>query len=292
VAGGGVSLKVCKACMLAKYCSPTCQRSHWPTHKKECKQRAAELHDEALFKDPPAKEECPICFLPMPFNLICCITLPPATITSVPVYNFMMSPNAAALLDRQTKEFYSCCGKSVCKGCVYSFCKSGNMRKCSFCNTEIMSKSCEERVQEMMKRVDANDAWAMCVIAGYYNQGAGGLQQNQERAKDLWTQAAKLGSSQAHFQLGTEYYDGGDLKKAKFHYEAAAMAGHDDARYNLGYIESELGNQSRALKHWKIAASAGNHKAMQNMKVSYNKGLVSRDRMESTLTAYNTQDEK
>ena len=35
---GGVSLKVCKACMLARYCSPTCQRNHWPKHKKECKQ--------------------------------------------------------------------------------------------------------------------------------------------------------------------------------------------------------------------------------------------------------------
>ncbi len=27
--------------------------------KNECKQRAAEIYDEALFKDPPAKEDCP-----------------------------------------------------------------------------------------------------------------------------------------------------------------------------------------------------------------------------------------
>ena len=26
--GGVISLKVCKACMLARYCSPTCQRNH------------------------------------------------------------------------------------------------------------------------------------------------------------------------------------------------------------------------------------------------------------------------
>jgi len=57
---GGASLKVCKACMHARYCSAACQRNHWPKHKKECKQRAAELRDEALFKDPPAKEECPL----------------------------------------------------------------------------------------------------------------------------------------------------------------------------------------------------------------------------------------
>jgi hypothetical protein len=42
---------------------------YWPKHKKLCKQRAAELHDEALFKEPPPKEDCPICFLPMPGKL-------------------------------------------------------------------------------------------------------------------------------------------------------------------------------------------------------------------------------
>jgi hypothetical protein len=85
--GGDVSLKMCKACMHARYCSAACQRNHWPTHKKFCKQRAAELRDEALFKDPP-KEDCPICFLPMPIMLVTCILLPPATISSVPVHDF------------------------------------------------------------------------------------------------------------------------------------------------------------------------------------------------------------
>ena len=64
---------------------------HWATHKKECKQRAAELRDEALFKDPPSKEECPICFLPMPHKLLACISLPPATILSVPIYDFAIA---------------------------------------------------------------------------------------------------------------------------------------------------------------------------------------------------------
>ena len=71
---GGISLKTCKPCMQVKYCNAACQKKHWTTHKKSCKQRATELRDEALFKDPPAKEDCPICFLPMPLKLICCIT--------------------------------------------------------------------------------------------------------------------------------------------------------------------------------------------------------------------------
>ena len=85
---GGVSLKMCKSCMQAKYCNAICQKTHWATHKKDCKLRAAKIRDEALFKDPPPKEDCPICFLPMPTKLTCCVSLPPATITSVPIHDF------------------------------------------------------------------------------------------------------------------------------------------------------------------------------------------------------------
>jgi hypothetical protein len=87
-----------KCCMLVKYCNANCQKNHWPTHKKECKQRAAELNDEALFKDPPPKEECSICFLPMPESLICCVSLPPATILSVPIYDYVEANEELAKL--------------------------------------------------------------------------------------------------------------------------------------------------------------------------------------------------
>ena len=60
------SLKSCAACMLLKYCSRDCQIAHRPQHKKACKKRAAELYDEALFKQPPPPEDCPICMLPLP----------------------------------------------------------------------------------------------------------------------------------------------------------------------------------------------------------------------------------
>lgn len=58
-------LKKCNGCMMVKYCSRDCQKAHRPQHKKACKLRAAELHEEALFKPHPPKEECPVCFLPM-----------------------------------------------------------------------------------------------------------------------------------------------------------------------------------------------------------------------------------
>ncbi len=103
------SLKACKSCMmLVKYCSASCQRNHSPTHKAACKLRAAELRDAALFKDPPPKKDCPICFLPMPDNLIYCVTLPPATISYVPIQDFAIANQELASMAME--QYYSCCG--------------------------------------------------------------------------------------------------------------------------------------------------------------------------------------
>ena len=62
---------------------------------------------------------------------------------------------------------------------------------------------------------------------------------------DLYVRAAEQGSSQAHFQLGTQYDAEGNSKKEKFHYEALAMAGHEAARCNLGSIEGNSGNMNK-----------------------------------------------
>ena len=138
-----------------------------------------------------------------------------------------------------------------------------------------------------MKRVEANDADTMDLLADGYHCGEWGLQQNRAKAMELYAKAAELGSSDAHFSLGNIYSVGGDSKKSKFHYEAAATAGHDVARNNLGNEEGRSGNVGRGLKHLKIAASAGQHQAMHTMLVNFKRGFVSRDEIDSTLAAYN-----
>ena len=282
---GGVSLKVCKSCMDAKYCNANCQRNHWSTHKTECKIRATELRDKALFKDPPPKEDCPICFLPMPMQLISCMSLPPATISSVPINDFA-NANERLAYYKNMQLYYPCCGKSFCKGCVYSIIHSGN-DKCPFCNSERGTKTEEERVEELMKRVEAQDAASICMLAGYYLQGTRGFQQDYTKAMELYARAADLGCSKGLSYLANIYHEEGNLKKAKFHYEAAAMAGDEVARNNIASIEAQSGNMERAVKHWTIAASAGDFGAMNELIIEFKKGRVNRESMYSTLAAYN-----
>src|SRR6056300_1639983 len=82
-------LKNCVACKMVKYCSRDCQKAHRSQHKKECRKRAAELRDEKLFKQPPQKEDCPICVMRLPS------------------------------IDITGSKYYTCCGKIICSGCAH-----------------------------------------------------------------------------------------------------------------------------------------------------------------------------
>ena len=214
-----------------------------------------------------------------------CASLPPATILFLPIYDFGKANEMLAKED--TEKYYSCCGKSICRGCIYSFNNSGNDDKCPFCNSDRGSKTLEEMVEEMMKRVGANDAASMKMLADSYYQGLNGFQQDHIKAIELFTKSAELGCSKAHGSLSDIYHDGGALKKAKFHFEAAAMAGNEGARYNLGNLETEFGNTEQAIKHWTIAASAGHYMAMHNLLIALEDREVSRESIDSTLAAYN-----
>jgi TPR repeat protein len=150
-----------------------------------------------------------------------------------------------------------------------------------------MGKTDEESVEGMMKRVEANDAGAIMFLASSHYHGKLGLLQDQERAMELWKQAAELGSSKAHFNLGNTYNAEGNSKKAKFHWEAAAMAGHELARCNIGLMECISGNLERSIKHLAIAASTGDYNAMHGMISHFTQGAVSKESIDSTLAAYN-----
>jgi TPR repeat protein len=135
--------------------------------------------------------------------------------------------------------------------------------------------------------VAANDPASIYLLAHYYKYGKAGFQQDQTKAIESWSRAAELGYSKAHNIMGSIYHEGGNLKKAKFHFEAGAMAGNELARHNVGLLEYKSGNMERAVKHWTIAASAGFFDAMYNLLIALKKGNVSRESVDSTLEAYN-----
>jgi TPR repeat protein len=230
-------------------------------------------------------EDCPICFLPIPILLINCVTLPPATISSVPIYDYAIANEELA--NKESETYYACCGKSICRGCNYSSWKSGNDEKCPFCNSDRTGKTDDEQVEELTKRAEANDAASIGLLACSYLHGLNGIQQDQTKAMELYVRAANLGYTKAQNNLGGIYHDGGNLKKAKFHFEAAAMAGHEVARYTVGNIEFSSGNIERAVKHWTIGASAGYISAMHQLRILFEQGCVSRESIDSTLLAYN-----
>jgi TPR repeat protein len=75
-------------------------------------------------------------------------------------------------------------------------------------------------VADMMKRVAVNDATSISLLADSYRYGTVGLQQDRTKAMELYVRAAELGCRDAHCNLGMLYHEGGNLKKAKFHYES------------------------------------------------------------------------
>ena len=203
----------------------------------------------------------------------------------MPIYDF--AKENVELAKEFTEQYYTCCGKTIREGCEHSCRESGNDDKCPFCNSDRGGKTVEDAIKDIRKRVEANDAASIYLLADSYHHGEGCVQQDQARAMELYARAAELGCSKAHSLLADNYHDGGNMKKAKFHYEAAAMAGDEVARSNLGGLEYNSGNKERAVKHWTIAASAGYYQSMQYLKTFFEKGIINRESIKSTLTAYN-----
>ena len=257
-----IQLKTCTACKLVKYCSRECQIAHRPQHKKECKKRAAELHDEVLFKQPPPNEECPICMIRLP------------SLTS-------------------GRTYMSCCGKMICSGC---FCANAKMdldkQLCPFCRTPIPDTvDDEETIKRLMDRMEMNDAQAIYNLGSKYRHGLYGLSRDMAKAIELWHRAGELGCASAYHNIGYSYDSGADgvkmnMNQAKHYYELAAIQGHTGARHNLGCMEGRGGDMDRALKHYIVAANDGHTESMEAITKLFMLGFVSKGDYTKALKSY------
>ena len=256
------NLKSCTACKSVKYCSRDCQIAHRPQHKKECRRRAAELHDEKLFKQPPPEEDCPICFVLLP------------------------------LLQSGSK-YQTCCGKVVCSGCIHAPLydnqgKEVDNQKCPFCRT--LTPKSTEAIERLPKRVEADDPIAMGTLGSYYGYGMKGYPRDHAKAIDLWHQAGELGLAKSYTNIGIAYDRGHgvevDKKKANYYLELAAMGGDTAARHNLGSIEARAGNIDRALKHFMIAVRGGHAYSLDAIKSLYMDGHAAKEDYTKALQSY------
>jgi len=246
--------------MLVKYCSRECQVAHRPQHKKECKKRAAELHDEKLFKQPPPLDDCPICMIRLP--------------------------------SLETGRMYMpCCGKTICIGCLHAFQSRATSEKdyvCPFCRTPITSSE-EEATKRMRERLNQNDAKGMYTFGAFYDRGQCGFPQDRAKALELWHRAGELGSADAYHNIGVCYSSGGgverDEKKAKHYFELAAMRGSIAARHNLGVREGQAGSYARALKHFMIAIKGGSVGSLEVIRFMYKHGHATKDDYAKALRA-------
>ena len=256
-------LKSCTACKLVKYCNRDCQIAHRPQHKKACKKRAAELHYEALFQEPPPREECPICTLLLPF-------------------------------DANQSSFKCCCGKVICAGCLHTMMKEEKRKGkkkieellCPFCRTPAHSSD-EEEVKRVKKMMEKGNSMAYYQFGCFYASGHCGLPQDWVKANESWLKGGELGYALAYFNLGNSYANGMGVeihkKKAVHYHELAAMMGGVYARHGLGCMEVRAGNYHRAKKHFLLAARAGYKESLDNIKQGYTIGHVKKDEYANVL---------
>jgi hypothetical protein len=257
----GINLKSCTACKLVKYCSRDCQIAHRPRHKKACKKRAKELHDEKLFKQPPA-EDCPICMIRLPM---------------ITGWTYM-----------------PCCGKVICSGCIHAVQSRATKQEhdiCPFCRTPPLSSREENKmIKRYEKRMELNDPIAIYDMGCMYKDGECGCPQNDAKALELWHRAAELGDATAYYSIGVAYDIGNgverDEKKANHYWELAAMGGNVTARHNLGVREGLAFKMDRALRHWMIAVDNGYAQSLENIEHFYKNGYATKDDYAKALRSY------
>ena len=221
------------------------------------------ISDDELFKQPPPKEDCPICLLRLP-------TL------------------------EKGSTYYECCGKIICNGCdcapVYDNLGNAiNERKCPYCRTPA-PYSDEEFKELLLKRVEVGDAEAIFHLGINYRDGLYGFPQDYDKALELFVRAGDLGHAKAHNNVGYAYDFGEgveiDEKKANHYYKLAAIGGNVNSRCNLGNNEQRAGNMDKALKHYMIAAACGHNNSLKKIQKLYANGHATKDDYAKALRAY------
>ena len=118
------------------------------------------------------------------------------------------------LLISQHSSLNVCCMKRLCKGCILATHQRGINDNCPFCRTPLPRDEASALAM-IQRRVDKGDAAAINHLGGQYYSGGHGLAKDVPRAIELWTEAAELGSVDAHYFLSQLYYNGDGVEEDK-----------------------------------------------------------------------------
>jgi TPR repeat protein len=245
-----------------------CQKDHTSQQERDYESRAAEIHDDILFRQPESSHlgECPICLLPLS-------------------------------LDTKHAMMQSCCSKLICIGCFYASIRyevvkmiKNKKRSCPFCR-QPEPKSAVEIEHYKMKRRKANDPAAIQEAGKRcYHDG------DYERAFEYFSKAIDIEAgdgdveAEAHYCLSFMYRDGKgigrDAQKRVYHLEEAAIGGHPKARHDLGVHEVYQGRIERAARHFIIAANLGHDASLKALRELRAAGEVGREDFVTAFRAY------
>ena len=202
---------------------------------------------------------CPICFLYMEFPV-----------------------------NRHSKRNF-CCMKRVCNGCILGAHRRGLLDICPFCRT-LLPADDASALAMIQKRVDKGDAEALHFLGEQYYKSELGLAEDVPRAIELLTRAAKLGSLEAHYQLGIVYYYGDVVEEDKprgiYHWQQASIKGDAESRRKLGVVEFHKENYGLAVQHWMISAKMGYEGSLNNIKTMFMEGHATKAQYAEALRGY------
>ena len=206
-----------------------------------------EVADIDLYAPIPPKEDCPICFLPLPIR-------------------------------NDESCYMTCCGTVLCFGCIHSSQVNGLKDLCAFCRQPFGDGIDNARVK---KRMEHEDPIAFNEMARRHWMGKCGVEVNVRKALDLTIRAAELGMAEAYDVISR-----GFPSKARACLEVSAKKGLSVAHEHLGEIEETSGNINTAIKHWAVAANAGSQSALNMLMKAFKNNQLSKEGLAQVLRAF------
>jgi len=209
--------------------------------------KPSNLSEDELFKR-PEREECPICFMPLSFEL-------------------------------DKNSFRVCCGKLLCQGCVYAIIQNEHSCPCPFCRKSPY-KSNEEYIQWLQKLVANKHPLALLQMGLHYNAGDFVSARNVTKAVELWEES---GHHHAYLNLAYHFRRIGRSDKFRPYLEKAATLGNIQARTLLGILDQKEDRCSLSIKHLTISAEYGDETAMKLMRVYQDEKMVTKSEIDTII---------